>query len=215
VGIDLALTALSNRRAHDTVESLMDTPVTPLLKRFAALWRVFSPVATAAARTAVSAGVLPAYAALARYRSGAFDLEPRLRLLATQLAAERSGCRWCIDKGRHLWREARLPLDLLHAIPQFETSERFSARERATLCFTDALTRYAESDGGMPVEPLATVREHLSEPEVAALTAAVAAMHFFNPITGELGADAEPRSPQTSRSAWGAPIGTSIRSLWL
>jgi alkylhydroperoxidase family enzyme len=195
----------------------MDTPVTRLLKRFAGVWRLFVPPASATPGTAVSSRVLPAYAALGRYRIGAIDLEPRLRLLATQLAAERSGCRWCIEKGRHLWREARLPLELLHAIPQFETSGLFSTRERATLCFTDALTRYAESDGGMPVEPLATVRVHLSEPEVAALTAAVADMHFFNPITGELGADAEPspRRPQTRRSAWGAPIGTSIRSLWL
>jgi len=33
---------------------------------------------------------LPAYAALARYRSNLNDLDPRLRMLVTQLAAERS-----------------------------------------------------------------------------------------------------------------------------
>jgi hypothetical protein len=67
----------------------------------------------------------------------------------------------------------------------------------------------------MPVEPLAAVREHLSEPEVAVLTAAVADMHFFNPITGRLGADAGARTLEPRRSAWGAPIGTAIRSFWL
>ncbi len=90
--------------------------------------------------------VLPAYAALARYQTSSPDLDPRLRLLVTQLAAERSRCRWCIDRGRHLWREAQLPIEL------------------------------------------------------------VAAQHFFNPITGARGADVTP---------WGAPVGSSMRNLWL
>lgn len=160
--------------------------------------------------------VLPAYAALARYHNPTADLEPRLRILATQFAAERSRCRWCIDKGRHLWREAHLPMDLLRALPDFETSALFSTRERAALHFTDALTQYSESRGnGMLLEPLGSVRQHLTESEVAALTAAVAEMHFFNPITGGLGADAESGEPPVRHSAWGAPIGTSIRSFWL
>ena len=181
----------------------MDTPVS-LLRRLAMLWRG-EPAAPATAR------VLPAYAALARYHIGHADLEPRLRLLATQLAAERSGCQWCIDRGRHLWREAHLPLDLLDALPEFETSTLFSPRERAALDFVDAVTRYTDADAERALlAPLASVRRHLSEPEVAALTAAVAEMHFFNPATGRLGAtDERPRAP------WGAPAGSSIRSFWL
>jgi alkylhydroperoxidase family enzyme len=162
--------------------------------------------------------VLGAYAALARYGGSTTDLEPRLRLLATQLAAERSRCRWCIDKGRHLWREAHLPVDVLRALPRYETSPLFSIRERATLRFTEAITHCTATGGDGPLlEPLAFVRQHLSEPEIAAVTAAVAEMHFFNPITGELGADAdgEPSPAPTCRSAWGAPIGTSLRSFWL
>ena len=187
-----------------------------MLRRLTALLRTAAP----GAHRAVAAGgarVLPAYAALARYRSSAAELEPRLRMLVTQRAAERSSCRWCIEQGRHLWRAAHLPLDALRALPHYDTSALFSIRERAALRFTDALTRYTESDGtnGMPLEPLAAVREHLSEPEVAALTAAVAEMHFFNPTTGQLGADAEPRATEPHRSAWGAPIGTAIRSFWL
>jgi hypothetical protein len=42
------------------------------------------------------------------------------------------------------------------------------------------------------VTRLFRARRRLSEPEIAAVTAAVAAQHFFNPITGELGADAAP-----------------------
>jgi len=135
--------------------------------------------------------VLPAYAALARYRSNGVELEPRLRLLVTQLAAERSRCRWCIERGRHLWREGQFPIDSLRALLRYESSSLFSHRERAALRFTDALTRYSEANGGMPLEPLARARQYLTEPEIAAVTAAAASQHFFNPITGALGADGQ------------------------
>jgi len=194
----------------------MDTAVTLLRRRLTALWSVVSGTGRAAPAASSNPRVLPAYAALARYQRGASDLDPRLRLLATQFAAERSRCRWCIDKGRHLWREAQLPLDALRALPHYESCALFSERERVALRFADALTRYTESDGGddTPLE-LAAAREHFSESEIAALTAAVAEMHFFNPITGALGADAEPRAVQAPDSSWGAPIGTSLRGFWL
>jgi alkylhydroperoxidase family enzyme len=170
------------------------------------LWRALvaprNPVAIAPA----GVRVLPAYAALARYHTNSTDLDSRLRMLVTQLAAERSRCRWCIERGRHLWREALLPVDALHALLRYETSALFSNRERAALRFTDAVTRYSEANGGMPLEPLMRARQHLSEPEIAAVTALVAAQHFFNPITGALGADVAP---------WGAPVGSSIRNFWL
>jgi alkylhydroperoxidase family enzyme len=193
----------------------MDAIVSDLVRRLAAFWRAI--VGSSTAEPTPSTRALPAYAALARYLGSSADLDPRLRLLVTQLAAERSRCRWCIDKGRHVWREAHLPVDLLRALVQFETSPLFSSPERAALRFADALTRFTESAGdGMLLEPLAAVRAHLSEPEVAALTAAVAELHFFNPITGVLGAEAERRIPsQRTRPPWGAPIGTSVRSFWL
>jgi hypothetical protein len=65
------------------------------------------------------------------------------------------------------------------------------------------VTRYTDT---MPLEPLTRARQYLSEPEIAAVTATVAEQHFFNPITGALGADVAP---------WGAPIGSSLRGLWL
>ncbi|HET8713176.1 MAG TPA: hypothetical protein VFM23_05775 [Gemmatimonadales bacterium] len=152
--------------------------------------------------------LLPAYAALGRYRDQSADLEPRLRMLVIQLAAERSGCRWCIERGRHLWRDAQLPLDALRALPRYETSALFSNRERAALRFTDAVTRYSDAHekNGMPLEPLTRARQHLSEAEIAAVTAVVASKHFYDPVTGAFGADAAP---------WGAPIGSQMRNFWL
>lgn len=181
----------------------MDSIVATIIRRGGAVWRALA----ARQRSAPPAGarVIPAYAALARYNRG-IDLEPRLRLLIKQLAAERSGCRWCIERGRHFWREAQLSLAELRALSRYDTSSLFSDRERAALRFADAVTRYAEASGGMPLEPLTRARQQLSEPEIAAVTAAVAAEHFFNPITGALGADVTPG---------GAPVGSSLRSLWL
>ena len=170
------------------------------------LWRALVAPRNSVAVPPGGVRLLPAYAALARYHSSNADLDSRLRLLVTQLAAERSRCRWCIERGRHLWREAQLPVDALHALLRYQTSALFSNRERAALRFTDAVTRYSEAKGGMPLEPLLRARQHLSEPEIAAVTAVVATQHFFNPITGALGADVTP---------WGAPVGSSIRNLWL
>lgn len=182
----------------------MDSIVAIMIRQGGAVWRALAG-RRASTATPGGARVLPAYAALARYNGG-IDLEQRLRLLVTLLAAERSGCRWCIERGRHFWRQAQLSLEELRALPRYETSSLFSKRERAALRFADAVTRYAEASGGMPLEPLTRARQHLSEPEIAAVTAAVAAEHFFNPITGALGADVTP---------CGAPVGSSIRSFWL
>ena len=170
------------------------------------LWRALVAPRNPIATPPGGVRVLPAYAALARYHTSTTDLGARLHMLVTQLAAERSRCRWCIERGRHLWREAQLPVDALHAVLRYETNALFSNRERAALRFTDAVTRYSEANGGMPLEPLMRARQYLSEPEIAAVTAVVAAQHFFNPITGALGADVAP---------WGAPVGSSIRNFWL
>lgn len=165
----------------------MDSIVTSLIRSGGAVWRALSRRRETA--TPGGARVLPAYAALAHYQGGSSELEPRLRVLVTQLAAERSGCRWCIDRGRHLWREAHLSIDALRALLQYETSSLFSNRERAALHLADAVTNYAEAHGGMPLEPLTKARQQLSEADIAAVTAAVASVHFFDPITGALGAN--------------------------
>src|SRR2546422_1882190 len=53
---------------------------------------------------------LPSYARMGRYIAGGVALEPRVELVVRQLAAELSGCRWCIEHGLHRWRHAFLPV---------------------------------------------------------------------------------------------------------
>src|SRR5882672_1413471 len=133
---------------------------------------------------------LPSYARMGRYIAGGVALDRRVDLLVRQLAAELSGCRWCIEHSLHRWRKAFLPVAELGALRHYAASPLFSARERAALAFTVAVSRYADTTGGIPDAVLAELRCHFSEQEVAALTLVVAGEHFFNPATGNLGADA-------------------------
>src|SRR6266704_1673357 len=167
---------------------------------------------------------LPSYARMGRYIAGGAALDPRLDLLVRQLAAELSGCRWCIEHGLHRWRQAFLPAAELGALRRYAASPFFSVRERAALAFTEAVSRYTDRAGGIPGAVLGELRSHFSEQEVAALTLAVAGEHFFNPATGALGADARLATPgepgvrraggsvQSSRVWGGAGCSSSISS---
>lgn len=159
-------------------------------------------------------GILPSYAALGRYVAGGATLDSRLDLLVRQLAAELAGCRWCIDHGRHRWRKAFHSLAELRALRHYAASPLFSARERAALAFTEAISRYAEQAGGIAVPVLVELRRYYSEPEVAALTLAVAGEHFFNPATGALGADATLAVAASPVEGARRAAGSAIRNLW-
>ncbi len=155
---------------------------------------------------------LPSYARMGRYIAGGATLDRRVDLLVRQLAAELSGCRWCIEHGLHRWRQAFLPIAELGALRRYAASPLLSTRERAALAFTEAVSRYTDRAGGIPDAVLAQLRGHFSEQEVAALTLAVAGEHFFNPATGALGADARlatPGEPGVRRAA-----GSGMRNLW-
>jgi alkylhydroperoxidase family enzyme len=163
---------------------------------------------------------LPAYAAMGRYVAGPATLDPRLALLVRQLAAELSGCRWCIEHGRHLWRKAFFSPVVLTVLRRYPENPLFSERERAALAFTEAVSRYTDAAGGIPDGVLAELRRHFAEPEVAALTFAVAGDHFFNPVTGALGADARLAIADGTAgraSIGGQPrraAGSAMRNLW-
>src|SRR2546426_2403142 len=112
---------------------------------------------------------LPSYARMGRYIAGGAALDPRVELLVRQLAAELLGCRWCIEHGLHRWRQAFLPVAELGAVRRYAASPLFSARERAALAFTEAVSRYTDRAGGI-------------------------SQHFFNPATGALGAGSAMRN---------------------
>ncbi len=119
--------------------------------------------------------MLYGYLALARRPGQAAEVDDRTRLLVRELAAERSGCRWCIDRARHDWRAAGLPVDLLQQLPRHATSPVLTERDRAALALVDAVA----CDAGDPAAALARVRRHFSERGLAELTACLADHHLI------------------------------------
>ena len=123
--------------------------------------------------------VLYAYLALARRPGQTAEVDDRTRLLVRELAAERSGCRWCIDRGRHDWRAAGLPVDLLRSLARHATSPGLSERDRAALALVDAVACGGGSADSGAAAALASVRRHFSERGVAELTACLADHHLL------------------------------------
>jgi hypothetical protein len=77
-------------------------------------------------------GALYGYLALARHPGNSGALDDRSRLMVRQLAAERIGCR-CIDRARHDWRAAGLPVDLLRRLDRHDPDAGLSERATAEL----------------------------------------------------------------------------------
>jgi alkylhydroperoxidase family enzyme len=115
------------------------------------------------------------YLALARRpgnSGGAVDDRTR------QLAAERSGCRWCMDRARHDWRAWGLPVDLLRQLERHASSDAFNERERAALALVDSVA-CPPVGAGEADKALVRVRRHFSEAAMAELIACMAEHHLI------------------------------------
>jgi alkylhydroperoxidase family enzyme len=124
---------------------------------------------------------LAGYLALGRMPGFSGTLEPRTVLLAAALAAELSGCRWCIDRAQHDWRMAGLPAHLLDQLRAYAGSRLFTSRERAALALVEAVACARAS----PRE-IERAREVLTDNELAELTAIVAEHHCLEVIDSNL-----------------------------
>ena len=107
----------------------------------------------------------------------------------------RSGCGYCAEHNRHLALKTGLTASELEAVTDHARALHFSEAERAALALADAVTRFADAEGGFPAEILVRARCHFGEAEIVALVATVAAEHFFDPATGRLGRDALSPAP--------------------
>jgi len=103
-----------------------------------------------------------------------------LKLRASQI----NGCAFCLQFHLNLARKLGLPQRQLDQLAAWRDSHAFSARERAALAWTEALTRMAAA----PVEGslYADLQAQFSEGEIANLTAAIAAINAWNRIAGTL-----------------------------
>ena len=122
--------------------------------------------------------LLYGYLALARRPGNGGDADERTRLLVRELAAERSGCRWCIERVRHDWRAAGLAVDLLPQLVRHESSPAFTEPERAALALVDAVACVPSGRGGTDKQ-LTELRRHFSERATAELIDCMADHHLF------------------------------------
>ena len=108
----------------------------------------------------------------------ASTIEAPLRALVEIRASQMNGCAFCLDmhvKQAKIGGERELRL---HHVAIWRESTLFSARERAALAWTEALTRLPE--GGVSDALFDSVRTQLSEKEISDLTFEIMAINGWN-----------------------------------
>jgi alkylhydroperoxidase family enzyme len=122
-------------------------------------------------------GLVQAFAMLGATVVGNSTIEPGLAQMVGMMASVGGGCRYCQAHTGHGAERAGVEADKLAAIWDFETDDRFSQAERAAL-------RVAFHSGQVPNAvtdaEFATLREHWSDEEVAAIVAVCAFFGYLN-----------------------------------
>jgi AhpD family alkylhydroperoxidase len=108
------------------------------------------------------------------------DLDPRLRELVRLRASQLNGCAYCVDMHTKDARATGETEQRLYALAVWSDTPFFTARERAGLAFTEAVTLMAA--GHVPDAAYDAVAAHFSPDEVAALLALIVAINAWNAI---------------------------------
>lgn len=106
----------------------------------------------------------------------ALSLDDELKFLIKSYVATINGCAFCVDIAKAHALQRDVPLAKYEALLQYETSDVFSARERAALAYVEEATREkAVSDATF--ERLAA---HFSDREIAQITWLNATENYYN-----------------------------------
>jgi AhpD family alkylhydroperoxidase len=109
------------------------------------------------------------------------DLDAKLRELVRIRASQINGCAYCIDMHSKDARAVGETEQRLYALAAWRETPFFTARERAALAFTEAVTLLAADH--VPAEAYDAVAAHYSEDEVAALVSLIVAINAWNAIS--------------------------------
>jgi len=111
---------------------------------------------------------------------GALEIDSSLRDLVSLRASILNGCAYCIDM-HTLDAKARGESEQrLHAVAAWHEAPFFSARERAALQLTDAVTLVADTH--VPREVFASASAQFEEAELAQLIWAIVVINAWNRI---------------------------------
>lgn len=128
----------------------------------------------------IAPGALQAMLQLQAYvhKSG---LEPLLVELVKIRASQINGCAFCLHMHTRDARKLGESEERIYLLDAWRESSFYSARERAALEWTEALTLVSE--GGVPDDVFDAVRGHFSDKEMVDLTMAVVAINGWNRIS--------------------------------
>jgi alkylhydroperoxidase family enzyme len=110
-------------------------------------------------------------------------VDERLRNLAELKGAQLIGCEFCVDLGSQICRNSGFTDEELLALPRYQSSDLFTAREKLVLDYTVAVMR-------TPVEVtdelFARMKEHFSDAQLVELTALLTVVNLdrFNAAFG-------------------------------
>ncbi len=130
----------------------------------------------------------------------AAGLESALLELVKLRASQLNGCAYCIDMHTKDARSHGESEQRLYGVSAWREAPFYTARERAALAWTEAVTLVSQSQ--VPDEVYAAVREHFSEKETVDLTLAIAAINSWNRLAISFRAEAgsyQPHHPVTRR----------------
>ena len=104
-------------------------------------------------------------------------LDKQLLELIKLRASQINGCAFCVQYHILQGESLGIPVDKLNLVVVWREAPQFSARERAALAWTEALTLL---DGGVSDEVYAQASAEFSEKELAYLTSAIASINVWN-----------------------------------
>jgi AhpD family alkylhydroperoxidase len=109
--------------------------------------------------------------------AGKAGLDKHLLELVKLRASQINGCAFCVQHHVLLSERIGVPVDKLHLVAVWREAPIFSARERAALAWTEALTLLPD---GVSDEVYSEATGEFSETELAYLTSAVASINVWN-----------------------------------
>ena len=109
--------------------------------------------------------------------AAAAGIDKQLLELIKLRASQINGCAFCLQY--HILQSEGLgmPVDKINLVAVWREAPQFSARERAALAWTEALTLLS---GGVSDEVYAQASAEFSEKELAYLTSAIASINVWN-----------------------------------
>jgi len=125
----------------------------------------------------VSPGAYKAMSALQAYVDGCGLERPLLELVKIR-ASQINGCAFCLAMHTKDARKLGETDERMHLLDAWRETPLFSARERAALAWTEAVTLISKHH--VPDEIYDEARRHFSEKELVDLTAAVVAINGWN-----------------------------------